>query len=147
MNPHHADPTLKKKVDFPLKSVLTNFRTCWYDFLLSLITSSFSGCPFLGFPVWMSSLSETPKKSVAPGNFLCLAVLHATGKKSLKLKSCVVLELCWVCVWVCDCEFTISGNGYPGPVAYLCVDFLWCMIFDKDAAFLASAAPRCFQKQ
>lgn len=70
----------------------------------------------------MSSLSETPKKSVAPGNFLCLAVLHATGKKRLQFKLCVVLELCGV--WDCDCEFTVSGSEYPGSVVYLCVGFL-----------------------
>lgn len=75
--------------------------------------------------------------------FGCPVCLRLQKRVSLQVISCALL-FCMSCVVLefCDCEFTVSGSEYPGSVVYLCVGFLWCMIFDKDAEFLASDASK-----
>lgn len=77
----------------------------------------FPRCPLLGFQVWMSSLSETPKKSVAQGKFLWLGVLHATKR---------VCGSKYVWFWSClECKPL-------GSVTYLDMFFSQCKISDKE---------------
>lgn len=75
--------------------------------------------------------------------FGCPVCLRLQKRVSLQVISCALL-FCMSCVVLefCDCEFTVSGSEYPGSVVYLRVGFLWCMIFDKDAEFLASDASK-----
>lgn len=127
LSPHHTNTTLKKNLMSLLKLSLLTLRlsdmTDFDCFLVSLITFFFHGFPLIGFQVWMSSLSETPKKSVTPGKFFCLGVMHAIKTRIFEFKLCVVLELSWM---------LISDSRYPGSVVCLCIGFSWCTISGKE---------------